>query len=323
MIQSLRRPERVTRLVQQQFGVRKWVSTVGGAATSGSPSNSPQQHQRPLALVMGVANHRSIAWHVAESFLRQDTDVIVTHHLQRPGPLQALNRLVEQANQGQSAQILGLLPCNVQTDLPHLFSQALPDLIAATSTNEAAKLQDNESTYIRPLNAIVHSVAFANLNTPFMAATWDDYATAQHISAYSLLETAQCATRADSLAPNGALVALTYLGATRAVPGYGIMGPAKAALEALVRQLAVELSPRHVHAVSAGPLRTASAFGVPQFRALQRHVAAASPLAVSHQQVADVVTWLASSPAAAALTGQVVYADGGFAVTAGVTPAET
>jgi enoyl-[acyl-carrier protein] reductase I len=242
---------------------------------------------RKVALVMGVANQRSIAWATVQSFLNDDFDCILTYQSER------YQSTVQKLIQG-NPRILGAIPVDVQTDLPRLFEQDLPEMI-----------QDQHK-----IHAIVHSIAYGNLQGPFLQASWSDYSQAQHISAYSLLETARCALQNTHLLSNDnpSLTALSYLGAVRAVPNYHIMGPAKASLEAIVRALASEQDVLRVNAVSAGPIQTISARSIPGFQRLYRQ--ANHTRQVTVKQVADTIRFL--STYGTGIHGQVIYVDGGY-----------
>lgn len=287
--------------------------------------SSPWQHRqhycfsterKKVALIMGVANQRSIAWACVESFLRKDFDCIITYY--DPSAADAgkyaskIEKLASAAaaigsissNGDAKARILGCIPCNVETDLPVLFRQRLPSLLLVRRDE-------------RKIDAVVHSIAYASeMNRPLLQTSRSAYLHAQHVSAYSFLETARECVDGNLLAEEGAaLTTLTYLGAIRAVPHYGSMGPAKAALESLVRGLAFELGSQHwrVNAVSAGPVPTVSARSIPHFRSMQQHAAETAPLRrnVTTEEVAETVTWI-STPAASGITGQIIYVDAGY-----------
>ncbi len=112
----------------------------------------------------------------------------------------------------------------------------------------------------------------------------------------------------------GAMLTMTYLGANEVVPHYGLMGPVKAALESLVRYMAVELGPLkiRIHAVSPGPILTRAASGIESFDELLKHAVEKSPLgrAVELQEIANLCVFLCSD-AASGMTGQTIYIDGG------------
>lgn len=172
----------------------------------------------------------------------------------------------------------------------------------------------------RKIDAIVHSIAFADFAghaDKLSQASKQAFLQSQHISAYSFLETVQCAIANNRLIPyNASLTALSYLGAVRAVPNYHLMGLAKASLEAVMRGLASELGPLphhvRVNAVSAGPVHTAAARGISDFRTLFQHCHEHSPTGnPTVHEIAETVTWVADA-AAAGITGQTIYVDGGY-----------
>jgi enoyl-[acyl-carrier protein] reductase I len=245
---------------------------------------------------MGVANHRSIAWACVESFRKIGYNVVVTY--QNYKLKRSIDKLIGEDDNIQAVS------CNVETEIPLLFQQRLPEL------------------NISSLDAIVHSIAYAPFGDDpsrlkLSEASLQDFQTAQHISAYSLLETAQYGQPLLQPSTNPSITALTYLGAVRALSQYYLMGPAKASLEACVRGLALELghqsgSKIRVNAVSAGPLRTLSSRGIPQFTELWQHVHETAPLKrpVTALEVADTVRFLATE--GTGITGQVVYVDGGY-----------
>lgn len=270
---------------------------------------------------MGVANHRSIAWACVESMRKKNYNIIITCQNERTQ--KTVEKMAETIRQQQEPssnhlpQILAVLPCNVEQDLPLLLEQQIPEILDKNKTCGPASL-----------DAIVHSIAYASYDTDndegsssssssslnLSNATWEQFQQAQHISAFSLLETAKYAKPLLS-SQNSSITALSYIGAVRAVPNYHLMGPAKASLEACVRGLAAELGPTHqcrVNAVSAGPQRTLSARGIPQFTELYSHVQDKAPLRrnVSQQEVAQTVAFLATE--GTGITGQTIYVDAGY-----------
>jgi len=116
-------------------------------------------------------------------------------------------------------------------------------------------------------------------------------------------------------AGSSSIVSLSYLGAVRSIPGYNVMGLAKASLEANVRFLAADLGVHgvRVNAVSAGPIKTLSAAGIPGLRKMLAHVAAAAPIRrnVTIEDVGNAAAFLCSD-LAAGVTGEVLYVDGGY-----------
>lgn len=299
--------------------------------TTSTPTVQPQK----IALVMGVANQRSIAWACVEAFLAQNYNVIITHQERFQDKVAKLVENTRQSNNSNNnettvtAQIVGHTPCNVESDLPLLFEEQIPEMIHAHHDQQQEQQQSpssSMSTEPSRIHAIAHCIAFGDLQAPLRTVDWQTFSQAQHISAFSFLETAQCASRSlHLLAPTGvSMTALSYLGAVRAVQPYHVMGPAKASLESLVRGMALEFATPHddeasspcppfrVNAVSAGPIATLSARGgIGGFSNLQQSVSKASPLGrpVSPKEVAETVAWLSESTG---ITGQIIYVDGGY-----------
>lgn len=173
-------------------------------------------------------------------------------------------------------------------------------------------------------DGLVHAVAFAPaeaLAAPIIETREEDFTTAMVVSAYSLARVTRLGL--DRLRPGAAVVTLTYLGSERVVPGYRVMGTAKAALESLVRELAASVGPAYgirVNAVSAGPVPTLAAAGIPGFDLILDWMASNTPLRrnVTPQEVAHVVRFLLTGDSSG-VTGQTIYVDAGY-VTVGVPP---
>ena len=162
----------------------------------------------------------------------------------------------------------------------------------------------------------VHSVAFANredLTKRFIETSRDGFATALNVSAYSL--TALCHAFEPMLNPGASVLTMTYYGAQKIITNYNVMGVAKAALEASVRYLSVDLGAKDVriNAISAGPIKTLSASGISDFRVILDHIEANAPLKrnVTIDEVGNVALFLASN-LSSAVTGDIIYADSGF-----------
>lgn len=287
---------------------------------------------RHTALVVGVANSRSLAWRSALSLLQKNYNVVVTYQNERFAS--SMNKLVKsyfdehkqiRKEIGHSNDIdvpkLACLPCDVSSDqeIESLFSTHLPQVFHETLQTENIKL-----------DALVHSVAYANANSmkpstpiqlPLLQTSRKSFEIAHDISSYSLLGLAHHAL--PFLVPQtSSITALTYLGSTRAIPNYNIMGPAKASLEAIVRGLANELGPNpygiRVNAVSAGPVSTMASRGIQNFSDMKQNVEKRSPLRrnVTASEVGDVVAFLAGNDnGASAITGQVIFVDAGFSIT--------
>src|SRR5262249_39225447 len=163
-----------------------------------------------------------------------------------------------------------------------------------------------------------HSIAFANredLSRPFVETSRAGYLLAQEVSAYSLVAVARVV--APLMTSGGSLMTLTYLGAEKVIPNYNVMGAAKAALEASVRYLAGDLGPSNirVNAISAGPVKTASARGIKDFSSVLEKVASRAPLRrnCDPAEVADTAVFLASD-LGRGVTGNVIFVDAGFQV---------
>jgi enoyl-[acyl-carrier protein] reductase I len=241
------------------------------------------------ALVMGVANRWSIAWAVARAFSREGARVIFTFQGER-----------QEHDVRELAGTLSdslVFPCDVTRD------EALARL--GESVQQAGGA-----------DALVHSLAFANredLAGAFVETSRPGFALALDVSAYSLVATAR--HLAPALNPGAAIVTLTYLGSTRVMPNYNVMGVAKAALEASVRYLASDLGPRgiRVNAISAGPIKTASARAIQGFSKILDVMEQRAPLRrnTDPMEVADAAVFLAS-PLSRGITGEVLFVDNGF-----------
>jgi enoyl-[acyl-carrier protein] reductase I len=242
------------------------------------------------ALIVGVANDRSIAWGCAQAMRRAGAEIAMTYLNDRARPF------VEPLAKEVEASLF--LPLEVRD--PGQVA-ALFDAIAATWGT---------------LDILVHSIAFAPREALAGRVTdcpRDGFLTAMEVSCWSFLDLAR---RAEPLmSEGGTMLTMSYLGASEVVENYGIMGPVKAALEAAVRYMAAELGPRgiRVHAVSPGPLATRAASGIPDFDELMSRVATRAPVRrlVRIDEVGAACVFLASSYAAA-MTGETLYIDGGY-----------
>lgn len=244
------------------------------------------------AIILGVANKWSIAYAIAQAFKREGAKVILTFQGERQ------RSTVEELGAGIGAD--RILACDVSKD------EELANL-AATLSGEGIKL-----------DAMVHSIAFANtedLSRPFIETSRAGFTLAHDVSAYSLVAVARALK--PLMQDGGAIITLSYLGAVRVVENYNVMGVAKAALESTVRYLAADLGPSNirVNAISAGPIKTASARGIKDFGKVLGGVAAAAPLRrnTDPAEVADAAVFLAS-PLGRGVTGNVLYVDAGFQV---------
>lgn len=168
------------------------------------------------------------------------------------------------------------------------------------------------------LDGIVHCIAHANtddLRNDFINTSKEGFAHANDVSAYSFVATARIAKDLDILNEEASLVSLTYYGSTKVLPGYNIMGVAKAALECSIRYLADNLGVQgiRVNAVSAGPIKTLSSKGIKDFNSILDIVEEKAPLRrnVTQEEVGDAVTFMLSNMSRA-ITGEVLYVDSGY-----------
>ena len=177
---------------------------------------------------------------------------------------------------------------------------------------------ENVRKHTPKVDFLLHSVAFAPreaLEGEFIKTTREAYRIAHDISAYSLVALAREA--APLMTDGGSIVAMTYYGSEKVVPKYNVMGVAKASLEATTRYLAYDLGKQkvRVNCISAGPLKTLAAMGVSGFGQMIKHYEARAPLGRSCnlEEVGQTGLFLASE-GSSAITGQVIYVDGGYQI---------
>jgi enoyl-[acyl-carrier protein] reductase I len=248
--------------------------------------------QGKRGLVMGVANNRSIAWGIARACRKAGADIALTYQGD------ALKKRVEPLAAELGAHVVG--HCDV-TDA------ATIDAVFA----EVNKLWGS-------LDFLVHAIAFSDkdqLTGRYVDTTADNFSKTLLISCYSLTAVVQ---RAEHLMKNGgSVLTLTYYGAEKVMPHYNVMGIAKAALEASVRYLAVDLGGDgiRVNAVSSGPIKTLAASGIGDFRYILKWNELNAPLkkSVLVEEVADVALFLLSD-LGRSVTGEVLHADAGYHV---------
>ena len=244
-------------------------------------------------VIVGVANRRSLAWAIAQAMDAEGARLTLSYATGRfEGNVRKLGATLRQPPL--------IVPCDVTND---------------------AQVRDLFETVERErggLDFLVHAVAFASraaLSTPFLETSREDFLQALDVSTYSLVALARAAAPLMEQRGGGSILTLTYLGSRRVFPNYNVMGVAKAGLEAVVRYLACDLGPRNirVNAVSAGPIKTLSAAGIPGFSQILQHYRARSPLGrtVDLEEVAETARFLLGT-GGRGVTGEVVVVDGGF-----------
>ena len=244
------------------------------------------------ALIVGVASDRSIAWGIAQAMHREGAELAFTYvnekFKDRVAPL---------------AESLGsrlVLPLDVTNDAE--IDGAFASIKKAWGS----------------LDIVVHAVAYAPreaLTGAFVDATSrDSFKVAHDVSSYSLTALARAAKPLME-GRAGAIVTLSYLGAVKSIPSYNVMGLAKASLEANVRFLAADLGAHNirVNGISAGPIKTLAAAGIPGFRKMLSRVAEVAPLRrnVTLEDVGNTAAFLCSD-LANGITGEITYVDAGF-----------
>jgi enoyl-[acyl-carrier protein] reductase I len=249
------------------------------------------------ALIMGVANNRSIAWGIARAFHREGAKLAFTYQSDR-----LKENLVGLLAQIGGADAYPLFKCDV------------------TSDDDVAAGFDGVRAAWGGLDVLVHCLAFAGrdeLSRTFSDITRQGYAQTLDISAYSLIRCAGAAKPLFEAAGGGSILTLTYDAVHRVVPSYSVMAVAKAALECEVRYLAADLGPLNVrvNAISAGAMRTLAASAVKGISGFRDAIESVAPLRrnVSQDEVGDVAVFLASD-LARAVTGNTLFVDSGFHV---------
>ncbi len=254
---------------------------------------TPQVLAGKTGVVFGVANKRSIAWAIAKAWAAAGAKLIFNYQGER------LKENVEELV-GEFGEGTPLHPCDVSND--------------ADIADFFGKIRNETDR----LDLLLHSVAFAPkeaLEGDFVSTTRDALRIAHDISAYSLVALVREA--ALLMTNGGSVVAMTYYGSKKVVPHYNVMGVAKASLEASTRYLAYDLGPKkiRVNCISAGPVNTLAARGISGFSAMLKHCQERAPLKRSCDpaELGTTGVFLASD-GAAAITGQVIYVDGGYQI---------
>ena len=246
--------------------------------------------QNKKCLIFGIANNKSIAYGIASAFKQQGAQLAFSY------AGDAIHKRVEPISEELGGDFI--FPCDVTSD----------EQIAA-----AAELVKEKWGHV---DVLVHSVAFANredLTHRFIETSRDGFATALNVSSYSL--TALCRAFEPMLNPGASVMTMTYYGAQKIITNYNVMGVAKAALEASVRYLSVDLGAKdvRVNAISAGPIKTLASSGISDFKKIFSHIEEHAPLRrnVTTEDVGKAALFLASD-LSSAVTGEVMFVDCGY-----------
>ena len=246
------------------------------------------QHKR--GLVVGIANERSYAWYIAQSLMNAGAQCVFTH---LPGEkMERRTRLAIEAL-GVDDPILMSMDARSDEDLDRVFGD------------------------LGSIDYLVHSIAYAEKEWlapgKFTATPREVFLQAMDISTYTFMAMANRA--APLMKSGGSIIAMSYYGAEKAIPGYNVMGVAKSALESATRYLSMELGDKNirVNTISGGPLRTMSAMAVTGFNPILELVEQRAPLKrnVTGEDVGEAATWLLSDMASG-VTGQILYVDCGY-----------
>jgi enoyl-[acyl-carrier protein] reductase I len=243
-------------------------------------------------LVVGVANKRSIAWAIAQSLHGAGAKLAFTYQGDR------LEDSVRKLAATVDSDVV--IPCDVSDD--------------ASIDNAFEQLKQE----LGGLDVMAHSIAFAPAETfenRFVDTSRQAFLTALDVSAYSMIAMARRAEPLMAARGGGSMVSLTYMASERVFPKYNVMATAKAALECSIRYLAYELgeSRIRVNAISAGPVRTLAAKGIPGFSDMEQVIEQRAPLRqnIDASDVGNAALYLCS-PLGAMVTGTTLYVDSGY-----------
>jgi enoyl-[acyl-carrier protein] reductase I len=246
------------------------------------------------ALIVGVDNERSLAWSIARELAAQGASIALTYQGE------VLEKRVRPLAEQIRATVIGELDVTRDDQISSVFGSI--------------------AKWWGGLDLLVHAVAFAereDLRDRFLNVSRANFARTMEISAYSLVALARAAEPLMEARAGGSILTLTYLGAVRAIPNYNVMGVAKAALEACVRYLALDLGPKNirVNALSAAPARTLSSAAIHGYHAMAHEVGDRSPMrrAMDPDEVGKMAAAMLSD-LASGVTGQTVYVDVGYSI---------
>jgi len=254
------------------------------------------------ALVVGVANDRSIAWSIAQELRKGGAEVGFTY------VGEAIEKRVRPLANSLDSKFIEELDVNNDDHLTAVF--------------------DKWKDQFGGLDILIHSVAYADKNDlkgTFYDTSRKGFNMAMETSVFSLVAMTQKALPLMQGRENANIVTLTYYGAEKVCKGYNVMGVAKAGLEASVRYLASDLGPMgiRVNAISAGPIKTLAASGINYMRAMLKHHSDASPLGrnVTQTEVGKTATYLCSE-LSSGVTGEVLHVDSGYHIVGTPAPPE-
>ena len=243
-------------------------------------------------VIMGVRNKWSIAWGAVKSASEQGAKVICT---------------TSETNFEKVKQLLEEIP-----------DSKLYICNDVSKDEDIEKCLEQIKSENGKIDGILHAIAHANtedLRNDFINTSRDGYAHAQDVSSYSLVAIVRMAKEKEMFNDGASVIAYTYFGSEKVVEGYNVMGVAKAALEASVRYLSVDLGKIgcRINAISAGPIKTLSAKGIKGFGTILDVVEEKAPLHrnVTTKEVGDVTVFLFSD-LSSAITGEVIHVDNGF-----------
>lgn len=244
------------------------------------------------ALILGVANDMSIAWGIAKALKAEGASVALTY----------LNENLKKRVEPLAVEVGADFICEMDVTVDEHYA-----MLAQTVTEKWGKF-----------DILVHSLAFADKNDlkgRFLETSREGFKMACDISAFSLI--GLCNVLKENFNDDASVMSMTYYGSVKVLKGYNVMGVAKAALEASTRYLADDLGPQNirVNCISAGPIRTLAASGVPGLKDFLKTIEEKSPLRknVTQDDVAGTAVYLASR-LSHGVTGQVLYVDSGINV---------
>ena len=243
-------------------------------------------------VIMGVRNEWSIAWGAVQSAYEQGAEVICTCS-------------------GDSIDKVKELVKELPGTSVYLCNDVSKDEDIENCLEEIKKDHGK-------IDGLLHAIAHANtedLRNDFILTSRDGYAHAQDVSSYSLVAIVRIAKEKEMLNEGASIVAYTYYGSEKAIEGYNVMGVAKAALEASIRYLSVDLGKMkcRINGISAGPIKTLSAKGIKDFGSILTVVEERAPLHqnVTTKQVGDSTAFLFSD-LSSAITGEIIHVDNGY-----------